>query len=377
MLIMENTTDSSHKLAGGICELTGSRIYFYVAILILLAVISTLENLVVIIVICKHKALRTPSLLLLGILSTIDFLTGCVVTPIKAIITLEHDWPLFKMFGVMFIVVVVFSFSTIMLISFDRFFHVYYLEKYNLKMGKLSGALFLTWIPPLMLIFLVGVDFALVHFVFCILAMIGAYHATIVTLRKYTSNAISALRLDVMEKHRQAVHTTLIIVIVFTLMNILPIVSIVLGLMGTFYPTLCAVTYFALLANAAVNPVIYCLRIPCMRQYISNLFRIRNDTGRENTEEIRDISLTEGYVEEVGDTPLAVIVKIEGNTKATGDRSSVVTPGECLTERNVKEPDESSAAENTTENAAENAADNGNISLTIMTENEDNYLTYL
>ena len=49
--------------------------------MIILAIISTLENVVVIIVIMKNKVLQKPSIILLGILAGVDLLTGAVVIP--------------------------------------------------------------------------------------------------------------------------------------------------------------------------------------------------------------------------------------------------------------------------------------------------------
>ena len=57
-------------------------IYAYSAVLFLLSTVSTIENLIVLMVIVKNEVLHTASLLLLGVLAVIDLIDGSIVIPI-------------------------------------------------------------------------------------------------------------------------------------------------------------------------------------------------------------------------------------------------------------------------------------------------------
>lgn len=265
--------------------------YIYTSLLFVFAIIATMENLLVIIIICKQETLHRPSVLLLGILATIDLLTGCIITPIKTSITLAHTDTWFHTFWCMFTAVVFLELSVVTLITFDRLCHVYYLEKYSFTKERFIAILIFNWFAPsVIIIFIVfrvpvgigGAVFTLVYFFFSIIAMVLAYVAMIIILRKHTSNVNNAMRHDYMEKQWRAVNTTLILIITLTTMNILPIMSITLGFMGIFSRTICAVTFSSLLANSAVNPLIYCLRIPSMKKHIFRLLRIEKIKRRDN-----------------------------------------------------------------------------------------------
>ena len=45
---------------------------------------------------------------------------------------------------------------------------------------------------------------------------------------------------------------------------------------GSYSSELCALTYFTLLANSAVNPIIYCARVPLIRSHVVKLFKGRS-----------------------------------------------------------------------------------------------------
>lgn len=81
-----NLTNASEHVyewekTGGLCQLKGSTgIALYITMLILLAIITSIANLLIIIVICKNDIFRRPSFYLLGILAVIDFLTGKEIT---------------------------------------------------------------------------------------------------------------------------------------------------------------------------------------------------------------------------------------------------------------------------------------------------------
>lgn len=321
-------TNATHRFhwGGGLCGLRDiTVIHIYTTLLILLAIISTIENLVVLVIICKNKVLRTPSLLLLGVLAGIDFVTGCIVTPIKASLTqhpnLFENLVTVKAFAVLFLAVVIFSLSTVMLISFDRFCHVYFLENYNLTKTKMCIALFCCWIAPVVFIIILmsevnigmaGGVFAMVYFFACILAMIFAHIATVIVLKKHASNSYYAMQQDMIESQRKAVKTVLIIVVTFTAMNIPPILSSALSLMGVYSGKLCAITFFVMLANSAVNPLIYCFRIPTMKEKVLELFMFNQESSAPSgADEFRDISITDPHGMEFQNGRAVVVMEDE------------------------------------------------------------------
>ena len=126
---MDNPTHS-----GGLCFLDNKvAIVVYAVFLALLAVIATVENAVILLVIVTNKVLQNPSTLLLGILAFIDLLTSAIVTPIKIWLTVVEVETSFLInvvaaFIAMFMTVVFFSLSTVMAISVDRFLQVFFLE---------------------------------------------------------------------------------------------------------------------------------------------------------------------------------------------------------------------------------------------------------
>jgi hypothetical protein len=300
-----NFTFSVYTSPGGVCQLDGvATIYLYAVMLIILAVVSSIENLLVIIVICKYEVLQSTSLILLGVLAVIDFITGSIVTPIKVGITLKHDlysytYQFLHAFLCLFWAVVFFSLSTVLLISIDRFLHVYYLEKYKLTKKKLIFGILVCWISPFVITLCWSLKFhaedigwfALVFFLFCIIAMIVAYIGMIISLKKHTSNVSDETRQTYIENQRQAVKTTLIIIITCIVMNGPPAMFIILEeFIGIRSNALCAIAFFCLLATSAVNPLIYCLRIPVMKKHILKFLRF--NSSRENTEEREDLCLT-------------------------------------------------------------------------------------
>ena len=83
-------SQSNNRTMG--CSFEGCGTHIYVTAVVLLAVIATLANLAVIVVVYRNKNLhRRPALVLLCILSAIHFLSAVVITPIKASIVISHD----------------------------------------------------------------------------------------------------------------------------------------------------------------------------------------------------------------------------------------------------------------------------------------------
>lgn len=269
----------------------------YAIFLTLLALAATIENIIVLMVMYKNPVLRHPSILILGVLALLDLITSSVVTPVKVWLTLmEAHWgseafeqqrKVIFAFMWMFLGVVFFSLSTVLLISIDRFLHVFLLEKYVLTMKKLVFGLVVSYFIPLLItvcvaipLFVVWLGYLiLIYFLFCILGMVAAYIGMVVMLKKHRSTITDSTALDFrkcIEDERRSVNTTLIIMCTCLAMNLPPIVSIASGFAGYFSRTLCAITFFAMLGNSAVNPIIYCSRVPAIRRHVLELLGIKS-----------------------------------------------------------------------------------------------------
>ena len=91
------------------------------------------------------------------------------------------------------------------------------------------------------------------------------------TMIKDTCTTMTRKSID---KQRQAVKTTLLIITFCILMNLPPMISLVAGQYGSYSSELCAITYFTLLANSAINPIIYCARVPVIWKHVLKFLRI-------------------------------------------------------------------------------------------------------
>merc|ERR1711962_421663 len=151
---------------------------------------------------------------------------------------------------------------------------------------KLLIGLLVAWCIPLVITVGLAVHFftlwlgflSLVYFLFCIVGMIAAYIGMVVMLRRHRSKITDTTALcfrKCIEDERRSVNTTLIIMCTCLAMNLPPIVSIAAMFTRHFSRPLCAITYFAMLGNSAVNPVIYCARVPVIRRHVLQLLGIR------------------------------------------------------------------------------------------------------
>ena len=267
----------------GICDFgNDAGLTVYTAMLILLALVATIENLIVIIVIGKNRSLQKPSIILLGILAGVDFITGTVVIPIHVVMIntwVSRDFRKNSVF--MFLVVMFFSLSTVLAISVDRFLHALRLDRYELTTKKLVFGLLLFWAVPLIITLSLALEhywdglpwLMLSFFLFCLCGMIFAYIGMVLALAAHMRRAGDNTAMQAMiGNERQAVRTTLIIICACVLLNIPPVATIVLAFMGNSNNIFCATTVFVLLANSAVNPMIYCLRMPSIRKHVFFLF---------------------------------------------------------------------------------------------------------
>ena len=267
----------------------------YAIALTLLAILSTIENIVVLSAFYKHEELRSPSIMLFGVLAFIDLLSGAMVTPIKVSLTLGHDHLLDHIFWSLFTAVVFFSLATILVISTDAFLRVYFLERYAMTKRKMAGILLVAWLPSFVITICVCTDlhhhvnvdhFAVGLFFSCVVMIVVVYVAMLCMLKRHSANVVDNVSRSRIENERRAVKTTLIIVMTCIVMNLPPACAF----LGVWSPAFCAVTFYSFLANAAVNPVLYCWRIPVMRKHVRQILCFTKKNG--NVEESEDAFLS-------------------------------------------------------------------------------------
>ena len=221
--MLAETTDSidfnKMEYSGGICKLEGKfAAISYVTILILLGIVSTLENLVVVVSIYRYDTLRTNSITLFGVLATIDLITGCIVTPLKVWTILSNEWIVYDIsntFKAIFIAVINFSFSTILMITFNRVSHTFALERYRGTKSKIIFRLLLCWVVPLSVLVTMSIPhfrysseivrIELFYFSFCVILMIVCCIGMIVNLRKHKPEECSEIRLNCIQEQKREV----------------------------------------------------------------------------------------------------------------------------------------------------------------------------
>ena len=283
---------------GGICDIqnpTWNRVF--VTTLSLLSLVGTVENIVVLITICKYKVLHKPHALLIAALSTVDLIVGSIITPSTIVVaTTVQDFPFFNEYVAVFRTFVFISMSTVLLISVDRFFTVVFVERYVLTRRRLFLGLTCCWAIPLT----IGVcwlsewqvqevtRFAIAYFFFCFSAVVVLYVCVFMYVKMYAgiwgisghennhrhendnsninSNSNNSNNNNCL--YQETITTTLIILTTCILTNIPPVCDIILRAKGVWSSGLCGVTHLTLLSNPVLNPLIYTSRIPVIRHHV-------------------------------------------------------------------------------------------------------------
>ena len=298
------TLNKTTQTLGTLCHVTNPYTYIFAGTLILLAIVGTIENSLVIIAICKYKVLRTPTMVLIGALAIIDLLTSVIVIPLYSVLTLTpselwHDTSIKLM-----TVVLALSLLTAVYISVDRLAHVYYLQKYNMTRKKSVAGLFISWISPFVVYSLVRGVFswldqsreaarvagritAAVLITLCIVIIVGAYVGIFILLRQHAKEMKDTLQSNYVDDQSRASKTSLLIVGAVVAMNsptLLYTITLSSGLDTTTW--FCTITLLTLLGSSALNPFIYCLRIPIMTKHALMLIRCQGN-GKEREYDTR------------------------------------------------------------------------------------------
>lgn len=269
-------------------------------LLAIASMMATFENAIVLIVLLKYKVLHTPSNVILASLATANFLTGFIVAPLYFLewlgiishyltpVTVARESLIRIFFGV--------STITMAFISYDRYLHIRRLQNY--KMGKkfLYTGLAVCWFAPVAIssLYLPVIHFkkfiyvevvSTIFSLFILAAIIIPYAGILLVLRQHTTLSDNATRQMFTENQRRAGRTVAIIVTVYLLMNGPAIINEVLFVS----PELNLTCAFLVMANSAVNPIIYFYQTPTLKKHalmLLGLSRLRDDGSGdgENTE---------------------------------------------------------------------------------------------
>lgn len=259
-----------------ICELKKlTEIFPFTIVLYAISIMATLENAAVLYIISRHVALRTSSNILLAGLAAVDFICSSVLTPMVATLAFyySYSWKLASYHILVFIILL--QFSTIILISLDRFLQMYMLNNYRMSVKGSYAALVISWVvPSFFAILLYNVSTkpvrrvsGIVYSSFCILITICLYvgiHVVLVTKSKHMRSSVVIQR--TLYNQKRVVRSTFIIITTFCIRNVF-IISFQLN--PVFFPkNVCVVAMVLVLGVSAVNPWIYYSRIPAINRYI-------------------------------------------------------------------------------------------------------------
>ena len=163
-----------------------------------------------------------------------------------------------------------------------------YNYRYTLSRRDMVRALTVAWCIPLTITVAVAVEHKLwiawliaIYFLVCVLLMVCSCIGMIVTLHKHTSShdaaaeEMSEMAMKAIADQKRAVRTTLIIIVACVVMNVPPMLVLFARRFRTFSTLNCAVTFFTLLGNSAVNPIIYCAQISAVRINVLECLHIR------------------------------------------------------------------------------------------------------
>ena len=251
---------------------------------------SSVGNFIVLFIIIKSKSLHTRSHVCLMSLAITDFLVGLILEPLHIMQLISADYRSNCRLNVLrrFLVVLLLgaSISSIAVISYDRCKHLSKTVNYRKFMPKKKIALLLmlSWLAPLAVPFSKYINetvfrVIVIVYIFMVISIMITCYLFIYrivkdredTLKVTINCSISQAR--EMKGHIKAAKA-IVLVIAFILATFIPTaiyftMDVISSLLkkSNFMPAAakeilyaCCVTFA--MANSAVNPIIYCLRIP-------------------------------------------------------------------------------------------------------------------
>lgn len=270
--------------------------YGFGALFICVSIIGTLENIFLLITIYKEKLYHEISNIILLSLSFSDFLACFILSPIFALQLFHQklitNCQVDAVRRFLSAVLIAASAFTLGVISYDRYLHLTKLQYYNLTTRKACVLLFCCWfaavcIPCLRLLdqseimYSVSVVFsALVVFlviIFCyVMILVGLYK------RKCDLKNSKELAKNASQASIRAGRTVIILLVCFALMVFPIMIPFVFTLVGkSTSDSAYAISYIIIMAlcllNSNVNPIIYFLRTPKLKNSLKAYIKRRCD----------------------------------------------------------------------------------------------------
>lgn len=253
--------------------------------------LSTLENGILFITFVKFPSIRIhASNKILFSMVVSDWLNGAVVGPLYSVQAMQDEFNCIAALPRVFLATVFTgtSLTTVGLISIDRAHHLIKLQKYSIRDCTLYRLLALCWIIPILipasglLNYIAAAILSFLGGILIFAIMIISYISLIVALGKHTNTTIhSTIRDSFVRKQRAAAKTSMLILTVHACMVLPVIIERVIFATHPPYrkhsdrPIHLLFIMLLMVGNSAVNPLIYCARIPTIRTHLMKLFRGR------------------------------------------------------------------------------------------------------
>ena len=252
------------------------------------AVTASFENIIVLIVIFKCSALRTPSNRILASLATADLLTGAIVAPLNVAqyfrVSILHNCTVEAVRRYLSTALIGASTFTLGFISYDRCLHLVKLRKYKLEAKYLYPVLAICWLVPILLPFLRKINDSeqvysatiLTIGILVLVTVVVSYVGVIVSLRRFSNQCGSDIQQSSAENEKRASITVIIIITLYIFMLFPVFIHHGLNSSKLFDKYFIAKTYnitmLLAVANSSINPLIYCYRTMVLQKHIRQLF---------------------------------------------------------------------------------------------------------
>ena len=255
-------------------------------------------NVVVLMIIAFARLFRNPSNIILSSLAMTDFLVGIILQPMHVMQLFSREFRAHCPFnGIrrdLSVFLAVASFSSITLISYDRYIRLSRTVNYSKHMNLVKAAIFVffCWLIPALfpLLRLIQKDekiFVAVVSLYCYSNFIttAIIYYYIVKIVRQKKRQLAGPRSFLIRHHIHAAKTVAVLVAFFffvtapislynTLVGIQVIFSTrISGFTGKQREIFYTVAVTCAMANSGINPIIYYARIPEFRKQINKLFR--------------------------------------------------------------------------------------------------------
>lgn len=258
-----------------------------------IAVLGTMENAIVIIVLFKYERLQTSTNKIIGSLALADLLSSLVVAPLHAVQILHANMlrnckiDMVRTYSAPILIGV--STYIMAFISYDRYLHLRQLQDYHMSNKKLYSVMFGCWSAAIVIPMVRLADsieartiysiLVIVNGVLILLTLLTSYVVLLAMLRiRQTSSRFT--NIHQIKNERQAAKTIILIISLYVMMLIPLLIYHGLYTIDDNLE-LRAKTYIVgmvlAIGNSTINPVIYCYKTPPLRKHVKKLLGIRPD----------------------------------------------------------------------------------------------------